>query len=183
MPNVSRTRGYILYGLGQEKLYIEHLKNSQPPVGHRDNIDRVIKAREKLLNSQRSDFLTEVNVGSWSGLNTREMAEEADCLPLYNFAYLPFSGVVHSQWQHTYVYNLRTCRNPLHKFHRIPDLFLQVPLDPDYVYRSAKYVSRSCEAVDESLGLEVQTPMPEQWFEQAMAALADKFHDQSEEDV
>jgi hypothetical protein len=61
-------------------------------------------------------------------------------------------------------------------------LYLQVPLDPDFVYRSAKYLSRSCEAVDQGLGLEVQAPMPEQWFEGAMAALGDRFQDQSEED-
>jgi hypothetical protein len=174
----ARARQYILYGLGQEKLFIEHLKNSQPPVGLLEDYEKMIEARENWLNSQRRDFLTEVNVGSWSGLNTRDMAQEADCLSLYNFAYLPFSGVVHSMWQHTSIYNLRNCQNPLHKFHRIPDLFLQAPLDPDYVYRSAKYVSRSCEVVDEYLGLKIETPMPQRWFAEAMSALADKFEGQ-----
>jgi hypothetical protein len=103
--------------------------------------------REGWLNSQRRDFMIEVNVGSWSGHNTREMAEQAGCETLYKYAYLPFSGVAHSMWQHIAIYNLKPCANALHKRHRIPTV-AHVPLDPDYVYRSAKYVTRSYELFD-----------------------------------
>ena len=92
----ARAKQFILYGLGQEKLIIEHLKQAQFDAREPDEyLDEVIEARQGWLNGQRRDFLTEVNVGSWSGHSTREMADEAGCSGLYRYAYLPFSGVVH----------------------------------------------------------------------------------------
>jgi hypothetical protein len=157
----ERAKKYILYGLGQEKLYIENLKSEAHDED--DLIKRMIEVRESWLNSQRADFLTEVNVGSWAGLNTREMASEADCQGLYKFAYTPFSGVAHNMWQHISKYNLVPCRNPLHKYHQVPDI-LEPPTDLDYVYRSAKYVDRSFEAFDKKYNLDITTPLPHDWF-------------------
>lgn len=168
----TRAKQFILYGLGQEKLILEHLKQYQSEATDPDDrMTRMIEIREDWLNSQRRDFMTEVNVGSWSGQNTREMAEEADCSGLYKYAYLPFSGVTHNMWQHIAVYNLRPCTNALHKYHRIPSME-DVPLDPDYVYRSAKYVSRSYEAFDSSFGVECETELPVKFFVREMNALS-----------
>jgi len=157
----ERAKKYILYGLGQEKLYIENLKSEVVEDDKRANL--MIEVRESWLNSQRADFLTEVNVGNWAGLNTRQMAAEADCQGLYKFAYIPFSGVAHNMWQHVSRYNLVPCKNPLHKYHRVADI-LDVPSDPDYVYRSVKYVDRSFEAFDKKYNIPISTPMPHQWF-------------------
>ena len=157
----ERAKKYILYGLGQEKLYIEHLKSEADENDKR--INRMIEVRESWLNSQRRDFMTEVNVGNWAGLNTRQMASEADCQGLYKFAYTPFSGVAHNMWQHISRYNLVPCNNPLHKYHQVAEI-LDVPSDPDYVYRSAKYVDRSFEAFDKKYNLSISTPMPHDWF-------------------
>ncbi len=157
----ERAKKYILYGLGQEKLYIENLKSEVIEDDKRANL--MIEVRESWLNSQRADFLTEVNVGNWAGLNTRQMADEADCQGLYKFAYTPFSGVAHNMWHHVSRYNLVPCINPLHKYHRVADI-LDVPSDPDYVYRSAKYVDRSFEAFDKKYNIPISTPMPHQWF-------------------
>jgi len=55
----ERAKKYILYGLGQEKLYIEHLKSEAVEEDNRINL--MIEVRESWLNSQRADFLTEVN--------------------------------------------------------------------------------------------------------------------------
>lgn len=157
----ERAKKYILYGLGQEKLYIEHLKSELVAEDNQTNL--IIEARESWLNSQRADFLTEVNVGNWAGLDTRQMASEADCQGLYKFAYTPFSGVIHNMWPHVSRYNLVRCENPLHKYHRVADI-LNAPSDPDYVYRSAKYVDRSFRAFDNKYNLAIQTPMPRDWF-------------------
>ena len=143
----ERAENYILYGLGQEKLYIEHLKRE---ASDDKRFQRMIQLRESWLNSQRADFLTEVNVGNWAGLDTRKMAAEANCSGLYKFAYTPFSGVSHNMWHHISKYNLIPCKNPLHKYHKVADI-LEVGSDPDYVYRSAKYVDRSFEAFDENI--------------------------------
>lgn len=169
-PEVRATQ-FILYGLGQEKLILEHLKQHQADAANPDDrMAEMIEVREGWLNSQRHDFMTEVNVGSWSGQNTREMAEEADCSGLYKYAYLPFSGVTHNMWQHIAIYNLKPCTNALHKYHRIPSMD-DMPLDPDYVYRSAKYVSRSYELFDSVFGTTCDSELPVEWFVREMNAL------------
>ncbi len=152
-----RAKQYILYGLGQEKLQIEHLKADTDQDDER--IRQMVEMKEEWLNSQRRDFMTEVNVGNWSGLNTRQMAQESDCEGLYKFAYTPFSGVAHNMWQHVSLYNLKPCSNPLHKYHKVPSI-LDVPADPDFVYRSAKYLDRTYEAIDEKYSLKIETKMP-----------------------
>jgi hypothetical protein len=157
----ARAKQYILYGLGQEKLQIEHLKSDADQDDER--IRQMIEMKEAWLNSQRRDFMTEVNVGNWSGLNTRQMAQESACEGLYKFAYTPFSGVAHNMWQHVSLYNLKPCSNPLHKYHRVPSI-LDAPMDPDFVYRSAKYLDRTYEAIDEKYSLDIETKMPLDYF-------------------
>jgi len=160
----ERAKKYILYGLGQEKLQIEHLRAERDKKEDKDTLDELIKAKEAHLNAQRVDFLTEVEIGSWSGHNTRELAQEAGCEDLYKFAYTPFSAVTHNMWQHISIYNLRPCGNPLHKYHRVPAI-ADMPVDPDYLYRSAKYVNKSYHAVDSKFDLQIETGMPLKYLE------------------
>lgn len=166
----ERAKKYILYGLGQEKLQIEHLKADADTDD--EQIRQLIELKESWLNSQRRDFMTEVNVGNWAGLNTRQMAIESGCEGLYKFAYTPFSGVAHNMWQHVSVYNLKPCANPMHKFHKVATI-REVPIDPDYVYRSAKYVDRTYKSIDEKYNLKIGTKMPLEYFVEEF----DKLHD------
>ena len=97
---VDRSRKFVLYGLGQAKLELEHHKVQ---IGDRKLTPEEkmwIEASEAWINSQRFTFLTEVNVGSWSGIPTRQMAEEADCIDFYNYVYNPFSACTNSMWHH-----------------------------------------------------------------------------------
>jgi len=177
----ERARKYILYGLGQEKLFIEHLKNSQKNEEEKDPLaSKLIDARESWLNSQRHDFMTEVNVGSWTGLSTREMAKEANCEGLYKFVYVPFSGTAHNMWQHISEYNLDRCKNPLHKYHKVPSI-PRIPLNPDYVYRSAKYVDRSYELFDKTFNITIDTPLPHGWFVEGFNKFLEKQNSEQEE--
>ncbi len=167
----TRAKQFILYGLGQEKLFIEHLKAEfQDRNGNDEQLASLIEAREGWLNMQRRDFMTEVNVGAWSGHNTREMAEQSGCESLYKYAYLPFSGAAHSMWQHIGVYNVQPCTNPLHKYHKIPAI-LPCYIDPDYVYRSSKYVTRSYKAYDDVFGLQCETELPQNFFVREMGKI------------
>ena len=129
------------------------------------------------LSMQRADFLTEVNLGSWSGIPVRDMAQDADCDQLYRFAYAPFSAAVHSMWNHVSMFDLIHCINPLHKYHRVP-MRTSIPLDPDYVYRSAKYVSRSYESVDAAYQLSVSVALPVEWLRTELTALHESGTDQ-----
>lgn len=163
---LERSKEYIRFGLGQEKLFIEYLENEadQAPAGELDErIEEMIKTRKDWLNSQLMEWAIEVNVGSWSGKSTRDMATEAGCEGLYKFAYVPFSGPTHSMWQHVGIYNVVPCENPLHKNHGIP-VVPKLKIDPDYLYRSAKYISRTYELVSEKLHLECEISLPVTYF-------------------
>lgn len=148
----DRSRQFIHYGLGQEKLQLEHrraaMETREPRQGEREYCDLI----EAWINAQRATFLTDVNLGSWSGLSTRAMAEEAGRLDFYNYVYSPFSACTHSMWQHLARYNLHDCGNPLHRFHRMAVL-REAPLDPDYLYLAAKYLQKSFATFDDALGI------------------------------
>jgi hypothetical protein len=58
--------------------------------------EELVEVLEAWINRQRWSFLTDVNLGSWSGISTRKMAEEAGCLDFYNYVYAPFSACTHS---------------------------------------------------------------------------------------
>ena len=156
----KRAREYILYGLGQEKKLIEHLKNAKE---EDEDLKEIIKLKEKWIELQQYPWLTDVNLGSWSGINTRQMAIETNCEDLYKFSFEPFSAVAHNMWQHISIYNLKQCTNPLHKYHKVPTI-LKAPLSEDFVYRSSKYISKSFIVFDEKFKLTMDTPLPEDWF-------------------
>lgn len=147
---LDRSRKYVLYGLGQEKLYLENLKIDLAEKGSEDYL--VVDVIESWINSQRFTFLTDVNVGSWSGLSTRAMAQEADCMDIYRYAYSPFSSSAHSTWNHVAKYNLQPCDNVLHRYHMVP-IDPDEPLDPDYLYRAAKYVDKTYSLFDKTFNI------------------------------
>jgi hypothetical protein len=162
----DRSQAYIDYGLGQERLNLEYFKNEAekiPEDEFDEALQEVIDFKTSWLDAQRYDWAIEVNVGAWSGKSTREMAKEADCDGLYKFAYTQFSGAAHSMWHHVARFNLVPCTNPLHKTHRMP-VILSSPVDPDYLYRSAKYVARTYSLISEKLDLESDVPLPSRYF-------------------
>lgn len=115
---VNRSQKFIDYGLGQEKLQIEHLKSeleAMPDSDQKKDLQDSIEARVVWLNDQHWEFLQDVNVGSWAGVSTRDMAQEADCLDLYRFAYGPWSQAAHGTWNHVSRFNTRRSNAPLKK--------------------------------------------------------------------
>lgn len=150
---LERSRKFIRFGLGQEKLQIEHYKAK---VSENPDLQEGIDAREAWLNAQRFEFLTDVNVGNWAGASAREMAQEAGLIDLYNYAYMPFSSVVHSMWHHVGRYNLDFCESVIHNHHRMPTN-RHLKSDLDYLYRSAKYAHKSFVAFDEHFKLDCKS--------------------------
>lgn len=144
----SRSKKYILYGLGQAKLQIEHRKAQAQQAGDDANEDPMIGILERWINSQRYLFLTEVEIGSWSGLSTREMAEEAGCLDFYRYVYMPFSASVHSTWHHIGRLNLTMCVNSLHRGHEIP-VDPETEIDWSYLHLVAKYMDKTFRLFDD----------------------------------
>ncbi len=77
---LDRAQKFILYGLGQEKLQLEHRKADLQTQGLKQDDDPVVNSLESWINSQQYTFLTEVNVGSWSGIDIRAMSIEAGAM-------------------------------------------------------------------------------------------------------
>ena len=154
---IQRSRKFILYGLGQEKLQTEHRKAQILDREPTPEEKLMIESSEAWINSQRFTFLTEVNLGSWSGVSTRQMAEEAGCLDFYNYVYTPFSACTHSMWHHVAKYNLRQCSNPLHQYHKVP-YDPPAPIDLDYLYLAGKYLQKTFSTFDQSIGIKIEGP-------------------------
>lgn len=156
----QRAIKFVEYGLGQEKLQIEHRKEELENIKDerkKEIIENEIEFREEWLESQKFAFLTEVNVGAWSGKSTRAMAEDADEKHFYDFVYTPFSAATHNMWHHVARYNLIQCDNPLHRYHRIP-IDPDLEIDPNYLYNAAKYLDKAFRLFDEKTGVKVKVP-------------------------
>ena len=149
----DRARKYISYGLGQNKLILEHRKAKHKNGDVEDQ--KINDAYEKWANMQRFTFLTDVDIGSWSGITTRKMAEEADCLDFYNYVYITFSPATHSMWNHVGRFNVAPCKNPLHKYHLVP-CDPDLPNDIFNFYLSAKYLEKTFALFDRKFNQSIE---------------------------
>lgn len=152
---VERSRKFILFGLGQAKLNIEHRKTQLEKDGRDSEDDPIVKTTEAWIDSQQYSFLTEVKLGSWSDLSTRKMAEDAECLDFYNHVYTPFSSAVHNTWHHVGRFNLQNCNNPLHGLHKLP-FVSPLPSSLEYLTLAAKYMDKAFRLIDSKIGLQIE---------------------------
>lgn len=150
---VSRSRQFIEYGLGQEKLAIEKYKESVGEGITDSKIAEFVKQREMLLDMECHRFLIPVNLGSWSEKSIRDMAIEVKEKEFYDLVFTQFSASLHSTWQHIWRLNLTPCRNPLHLDHRVP-CDLDLPPDFDLFFNSVKYYCKTLAKFDERYGQE-----------------------------
>lgn len=144
---------YVQDGLGSIKLEIAHRKEELEKGGVKgaDQQAGYLEHLESWLESQQLEFLTEVNLGSWSGKNTRMMAQEAGCLDFYNYVFQPFSSAVHSYWSHVGRINIEYCKNPTHNFHFLPVIPSFQP-DTHWCRMAGKYFAKTLRSFDEFVG-------------------------------
>lgn len=152
---LARSRAFIAYGLGQEKLQVEHMKSTLVGMDAEDQAEytEAIEHRERWIAEQRYPFLVEVNVGAWADSQFK-MAQESGELSLYHHCYGPYSGCVHSMWHHVAKYNLQVCKNPLHRHHRVANLE-EFPGDFHSVYLAVKYLHRAFMVLRRAFNLKV----------------------------
>lgn len=153
----DRAKMYIHYGLGQMKLDLERRK-SQLDLDNPDPAQqRVIEMSEAWIEQQRWPFLTEVNLGSWSEISVRKMAQDTGLEDLYNYPYQMFSAAAHSMWHHVERLNLQPCHSPLHRYHRVP---ADPDVSPDFSFLdlAAKYLAEAFAIFDNKLNVNVNTP-------------------------
>lgn len=150
-----RARLYVEDGQGAIKLQIAHQKRALEAATNANDAEelrQMIEAWSGWLEEQRFEALVEVNLGSWSGLNTRKMAEEAGFIDFYNYVYQPFSGVSHSNWAHVSMFNTIRCQNPAHRWHRGAAI-IAGPIDLNWLYLASKYLSKTFGHFDRIHGL------------------------------
>jgi hypothetical protein len=152
-----RARLYVEDGQGAIKLQIAHQKRALEITTDSDEADelrQMIDTWSAWLAEQRMEVFVEVNLGSWSGLNTRKMAEEAGFIDFYNYVYQPFSSAVHSNWAHVSALNTTHCENPAHRGHRGAAI-APVPIDLNWLYLASKYLSKTFGHFDNVYGLDL----------------------------
>lgn len=155
----ERAARFVEDGLGAVKLEIA-LRKKALEAGDESVDTEAVQYAEMLqswLDAQRMDQFVEVNLGSWSGMSTRAMAEEAGYLDFYNYVYQPFSSAVHSNWFHVSGFNSAMCENPAHRHHRMGRL-LDFELDPHWLYLAAKYLRKALALFDEKTSIVVSAP-------------------------
>jgi hypothetical protein len=148
----ERLKRFMLYGLGQEKLLLEHIKAKLAEQGTDPSKDQEMQKWESWLNAQKYIDLLEVNVGDWAGVNLRAMAEEAGYLDLHRIDYGRWSGAIHNMWHHLVRFNLQYCQNALHGFHRVP-LVPRLSPNPYYLQVAAEYLDETFALFDKKTGV------------------------------
>ena len=151
---LERSQKFIYFGLGQDKIQMAHRKLLQETNPVEEN-QMAINSLESWINSQNYEFLTVVNVGSWSEKSVREMAIETDELELYNFVYQTFSNVAHNSWSHISKYNLASSDNPLHKYAKVPAIH-NFTFDFYYMDLAMKYVDMMFRKFDTAFKVEIK---------------------------
>jgi hypothetical protein len=137
---LNRVRKFIEYGIGNEKLQIEKRKSILEEQNEDPDEVEMINSRLHWIDFHRYSFLTTVNIGSWSGISTRQMAIDSGCKDFYDLVYDPFSNCTHSSWNHIGKYNVKISENPMHKFLRLPYVH-PGSIESFYANLSIKYLS------------------------------------------
>ena len=75
------------------------------------------------VNEEIWEELLSVDLGgNFANMDMRKMAYEVDLQELYRLVYSPASSELHGEWTSLKKFNLVRCANPLHRFHRLPQL-------------------------------------------------------------
>jgi len=103
-----------------------------------------------------------VDVGAWSGIDTRRMAEEAGCSDLYRFAYMPWSQAAHGIWNHVSRLDAKQSRDPLIKHLLQPSYFPHQ--DFEVLVNATKYLDKLFRLVAGHYQVEVPIDLPYDWL-------------------
>lgn len=117
---------FYAHGLGQQKLYMEHLSSYFQENGISEEECGNVGA--DFLRNHKLSALIPVNVGEPLSKNLRLLASECGCEEIYALLYGPCSSAVHGMYDTLDKHYLRTCINPFHGKHRIPYFWYKSPI-------------------------------------------------------
>lgn len=152
------------YGLGQQKLRMEHTKQYLKSQGLSEEEIKENKANINYLIKHRMPEFVPVNVGNPLGKNLRIIADEADCRELYALMYSPASSAIHGMYDSLDLFYSRTCSNPFHCLHKVPYHWSKSPV--------STYSSFNCITITDwvlsdilfSIGKDIPDKMPGELF-------------------
>ena len=113
-------------------------------------------------DTQHYGFLQTVDVGGWSGIDTRKMAAEAGCSDLYRFAYTPWSQAAHGIWNHVSRLDAKKSADPLIKHLLQPAYFPHQ--DFEVLVNATKYLDKLFRLLDGHYQVDVSIDLPYDWL-------------------
>jgi hypothetical protein len=116
------------YGLGQQKLRVEHIKRYLKEQGLSEDDVRQRQIGFDYLKKHKIPEFVPVNVGNPLDKNLRIIADEADCRELYALIYSPASSAIHGMYDSLDLFYSRTCMNPFHGLHKVPYHWSKCPV-------------------------------------------------------
>lgn len=152
--SLNRSKLFMEYGLGQEKLIREKYKSALEKEDKFESIKEAFEEEEQRWDRERYSLFTDINLGAWSGISAYQMAKEIDDENFYNIVYSPFSNAVHSTWNHILKFNVKSSDNPLHGYIKMP-IFEFLRPDIHYVELATKYMQMSFFVVDAKFPISV----------------------------
>ena len=109
------------YGRGHLKLHKLHLEDylqdADSPV-----VDLLLQELEDEVNVDLGEEFQSIQLGHFAGTDLRKMAIDANLKDDYDLVFAPASAETHGEWATLDRYHLSRCGNPLHLFHRLPNV-------------------------------------------------------------
>jgi hypothetical protein len=106
---------YRSFGMSQAKLsFLKALRTENLP--HFIELDTI----GDYVNEGTWLEFQNIELGAWHGSNLRKLAEETGLKELYDSHYDVLSSFSHGHWLALRDSTFEICRNPLHRYHRIP---------------------------------------------------------------
>jgi hypothetical protein len=146
--SITRAKMFIKHGLGQEKLQFEHRKQEMSGRETTEEEQEYMEQWEQSIEGERYALLTDVNLGSWSGKTTLNMAEEVGYSDFYHFVFTPCSNATHGTWNHITKYALKYSTDPIHNFLRRP-IFYDLSPDLNVAELAMEYMDQALKRYDD----------------------------------
>jgi len=140
-----RFKDFSLGRLKLLKLHVEEMVDR----GREDLAETAEYLAESINEDVWEEFVSIDLGGSFSGVNTRKMAQEVGLEDVYKLAFSPASAELHGEWSSLKRFYLERCLNPLHRFHRLPKLVSPSVLAPGVVLLAGWVLS-------ETIGLQLE---------------------------
>jgi len=157
-------QAFYNYGLGQQKLRTEHIKQYFRGQGLSEEEIKVQEVDIDYLRKHRMPEFVPVNVGNPLGKNLRLIADEAECREIYALIYSPASSAVHGMYDSLDLFYSRTCINPFHCLHRVPYHWSKSPISAYGPFNCVDITDWVLSDALSSIGQDIPDKMPGERF-------------------